>query len=169
MRPFAALLLVLASACTRPPATLGTECNLNSDCDAPLVCRLRRCRRQCVDSRDCGAGLRCLLLPEEGGACQLPAEASCALSSECPSELVCSFGTCTTECVEDRDCPNGATCQGDGATNACVEPVAELCIYDSDCPEPFVCGHDQLCRLECAENRDCQAPRICVSNLCQLP
>lgn len=34
----------------------GSECELTSDCDAPLVCRIGRCRRECATSRDCAAG-----------------------------------------------------------------------------------------------------------------
>ena len=164
-------LALAAGGCERPQLNTGGDCSLNSDCVDPLVCRLERCRRQCIDSRDCGAGLMCLAVGELGGACQLPNEAACALTSDCESSgLVCRFATCTTECVEDRDCPSGAMCrrEGDDGPLGCVEPVSELCIYDSDCPAPLTCHPDQRCGLECVEPRDCPAPRICVDNLCQL-
>ncbi len=162
---------VLALGCDRPTRQTGAECSLNSDCGAPLICGLERCRRQCVDSRDCGAGLRCLAVGDMGGACQLPDEARCTLRSECTTGLECRFGTCTTACAEDRDCPPGATCQADpeSGSNACVEPVTELCIYNSDCPAPLVCGRDQRCELECALDRDCTSDRRCVDNLCEIP
>lgn len=159
--------------CERPGLNSGAACNLNSDCAEPLACRLERCRRQCIDSRDCGAGLLCLQLSDElGGACQLPDESRCALPSDCPDQLVCRFGTCTTECAEDRDCPPGASCELDeeNGASACVEPIAELCVYDSDCPERHVCTDDQRCEIECVDGmRDCPAPRVCVQNVCQLP
>lgn len=166
---------LLALGCDRPALSSGADCVLNSDCAEPLVCRLERCRRQCVDSRDCSAGLRCLQLPDAdeqlGGACQLPDESECTLTSECPDGLVCRLETCTTECVEDRDCPPGATCEPDeSGANACVEPLAELCIYDSDCPAGHVCTDDQRCEVECVEGaRDCDPPRVCIRNVCQLP
>lgn len=169
MRVSLIIALVLLCACSRPRVVVGDECTLNSDCDEPLVCRLDRCRRQCVDSRDCGAGLRCLDIMAQGGFCQLEDEAECALASDCDEPLVCSFGTCTTECAEDRDCVEGATCMVDGALSTCVEPSADSCIYDSDCPEPLTCRPDQRCDYECREPRDCQAPRTCVDFLCQLP
>lgn len=169
------MLGVLAAGCDRPPLTIGVGCVLNTDCDHPLVCGLERCRRQCVDSRDCGAGLLCLQIGDRGGACQLPDEVMCSLTSDCDPGLVCRFGTCTTECVEDRDCRPGASCELDEGADgmACVEPVTDLCVYNSDCPPPRVCNDDQRCVLECDEstppNRDCPEPRICVEHRCVLP
>lgn len=170
-RAFAgALALVALLGCDRPGLNTGGECTLNTDCADPLVCRLERCRRQCVDSRDCGAGLLCLHIGDLGGACQLPDERTCTLTSDCREGLICRLGTCTTECAEDRDCAPGASCMVDEAGDrACVEPVAELCVYDSDCPAPLVCTEEQRCELECAEDRDCAAPRVCVESVCQLP
>ena len=164
------LTLIAAVGCERPSVNRGGECSLNSDCDDPLVCALDRCRRQCLVSRDCGAGLMCLRVGAMGGACQLAEEVSCALTSDCNDPLVCRFGTCTTECVEDRDCTSGAACQADSEMrSACIEPSLELCIWDSDCPDPFVCSPTQQCSLECVEDRDCSSPRRCVESLCQLP
>lgn len=165
-----ALVMLLSTGCDRPELAVGEGCDLNSDCPEPLACGLDRCRRQCVDSRDCGAGLRCLLVENEGGLCQLPEEASCALDSDCPERLVCHFGTCTTACAEDRDCADGATCTdvSDGS-KACEEPRNDLCVYNSDCPEPMVCTERQLCSLECRELRDCPNPRVCIDSLCELP
>lgn len=172
MRACAVLIALCVLGCERPRLNAGAECALNSDCAPPLICGLERCRRQCVDSRDCGAGLICLAIGDQGGACQLPEEAACTLTSGCTTGLECRFGTCTTACVEDRDCTMGATCEPDMAAgaNACIEPVTELCIYNSDCPEPLVCGRDQLCHLECAEDRDCSRNRFCAlpGNLCEL-
>lgn len=167
--PILLALLFVAAACERPGLRSGSECSLNSDCAEPLICGLERCRRQCVDSRDCGAGLRCLFVGS-GGACQLPEEASCTLTSQCGAGLECRFGTCTTACVTDRDCPPGASCSLDVASgeNACEEPIAELCIYNSDCPVPLVCGPAQRCVLECETDRDCTSERRCVENLCEL-
>lgn len=163
-------LMLLPTGCERAIIASGGNCSLNSDCTSPLICGFARCRRQCVDSRDCGAGLRCLNVGAMGGACQLPEEAVCSLTSQCSAGQVCRFGTCTTECGDDRDCPPGAMCQLDdeSGANACVEPIAELCIYNSDCPAPLVCGQDQRCELECAEDRDCSSERRCINFLCEL-
>ena len=169
----AILLAASAAGCSDdPPRVVGETCELSSECDDPLVCRLDRCRRECVTFRDCAAGLRCVLDSDGRGACLLPEELSCALTSECrerhPS-LVCAEGVCTNECVEDRDCPSGAACITGADGNACVEPVTDLCVYDTECEPPYSCAEDQRCRLECVNDRDCQDPRVCVANLCQLP
>jgi hypothetical protein len=168
MRPTPILLLVAAavvvSACgISQRATLGAQCDLSSECEAPLVCRLERCRRQCVTSRDCGLGLRCLKAQDGLGVCQLPEETSCILNSDCPESLVCPMMTeCTNACVQDRDCPPGSYCdEPEGQPPACVEVATERCVYHSDCPEPFVCK-EELCTIECADNRDCGDGRVCV-------
>lgn len=171
------LFFILLSACTRPQFVVGEECELNSDCADPLVCVLRACRRQCVDSRDCGAGSICLRDDTSplGGGCQLEHERMCSLTSECrtPSQketgLICQNGTCTTPCLEDRDCVEGARCTTDDTeTIGCFEPERELCLYASDCPEPMICDVNQVCRLECLSNADCTRPRMCVNSLCEL-
>lgn len=164
--------LVLFTGCERPRFVVGEGCEINSDCASPLVCVIGHCRRQCVDSRDCGAGLRCLVDPASsvGGGCQLEHERECTLTSECTMGLVCQNGTCTTRCVTDRDCAFGAMCTVGGTGElACEEETTELCIYASDCPVPLVCGRDQLCHYECVGDRDCSFPRRCVSSLCELP
>jgi hypothetical protein len=171
----AALLLGLAVlfSCERVRYTSGEGCSINSDCVDPLVCVIDVCRRQCVDSRDCGAGLRCIVPmgSELGGGCQLPEEARCALTSDCRNPaLVCQNTTCTTPCRDDRDCALGARCTMDAMGVAgCYEETTELCIDDSDCPAMEICDRDQICRPECLSDRDCTAPRTCVAQLCELP
>lgn len=167
------LAMAMGLACSRPTVTLGEACQINSDCADPLVCVIGVCRRQCVDSRDCGAGLRCIgsATATLGGGCQLAQEATCTLTSECGNaSLVCQNGTCTTPCREDRDCVSGAHCTTDtSGTLGCYDTAVEPCIYNSDCPAPMICDRDQTCRLECIADRDCTAPRTCVASLCQLP
>ena len=169
LRRLLALVVSLAAltSCERATFAVGEGCEINSDCASPLVCVIGHCRRQCVDSRDCGAGLRCLVAPESavGGGCQLENERECALASECTTGLICQNGTCTTRCVTSRDCVSGAMCT---PALGCYEELTELCIYTSDCMEPLVCGRDQLCHIECLGDRDCMAPRRCVASICQL-
>jgi hypothetical protein len=168
---------LLSTACERPRFVVGESCSINSDCADPLVCVIGSCRRQCVDSRDCGAGLRCLRAESspQGGACQVDDERACVLTSDCPMRgaqpLVCQNGTCTTPCVEDRDCLEGQTCdEDDDGVVGCFESMeAESCVYNTDCDAPMVCGRDQICHLECLETRDCTRPRVCIANLCELP
>ncbi len=181
-RIFATLLglLLFASCAARPPKLISEPCTLNSECAAPLGCAIGVCRRICVRSRDCGAGLRCLIEPgQNSGGCQLPEEATCVLNSECPEGFSCVHATCTLTCASDVDCPvPGSVCREeivDGmgtGVYGCNEPLDELCIYDSDCPDmpyPYVCAFDGTCQVECEADRDCTAPRVCRSNICELP
>jgi len=185
----ALLVLPLLLSCSpREVGVLGEGCGINTDCASPLGCRLGSCRRLCVESRDCGAGFRCLIpTGENSGGCQLPEETSCTLNSECPDGFDCVHATCTVSCVDDgdcavpgaicaRECPMpGETCTEMEATGplGCQEPLDELCIYDSECPLPYVCAFDGTCQLECrvpGDERDCPGTRVCSdANICVLP
>ena len=157
--------MLLGSGCTeRASFTIGDECDLNSQCASPLVCRIGRCRIECKTDIDCGIGLACYFEPdagvEESGGCQLDDENECSLDSDCSAGLVCKFGTCTVACLDDRDCAPGSACVEQNGAFACVS-TNDSCIYNSDCPEPLICGPEQSCRLECREDRDCVTPRTC--------
>lgn len=163
---------LLISGCTGDrPELRGGRCEVNSDCDARLVCRLSRCRKECADHRDCGLGLLCLYDESKLGACQLEDELECTLDSECEDVLVCRGGQCANECAVDRDCPPHSECRAEGGVMWCdiAEEEAEPCVYNSDCEAPLICDDDQRCRPECAEDRDCIAPRVCAGMLCVLP
>ncbi len=166
---------LLLAGCLPSPYGLsqGEECELNSECDAPLVCRIGYCRRECSTSRDCAAGIDCVEDNSGYGACQLPRETSCVLDSDCPQSLVCTMGECTNECAcpdgePCADCPPGATCVGrsDGS-RACLDPSTRSCVWNSDCAatdNEFVCAFDQRCRIECrAGEEDCRFGDVCVS------
>jgi hypothetical protein len=160
------LFAIAASACGADELlALGSQCQLASDCDAPLVCRYERCRRDCNEARDCAAGLRCFIDPEGLGACQLPEERMCDVSS-CPAGLVCNSNImeCSIACAEDVDCQRGERCDTTGATPSC-RPItaAPGCELTSDCEEPLVCI-DNACVAECAANDQCAfADQVCVS------
>jgi hypothetical protein len=176
------LLLAFAAGCSAcepvQPLSVGEQCSLNSECDAPLVCRIGACRIECSTSRDCAAGLDCLLDNDDLGACQLPDETRCALASDCPSPLVCNMSRCTNVCAEDRDCPPGATCMpADMGGTACVDPDRTACLYNTDCEDDRVCAPDQRCRVECLVDTDCRYRTVCtprvtdagISNFCEPP
>ena len=149
------------------PTPLGGQCELTSQCDAPLVCRLEYCRKECATSRDCGAGLNCVLDNAGLGACQLPEERRCDRDSDCPSFLVCRMSQCTNECacMADQpcpDCPPGAEClaQPEGG-NACIDSSI-ACTYASRCPDGLVCVEGR-CRPECRSGLDCLDDETCVT------
>ncbi|HJL14316.1 MAG TPA: hypothetical protein RMH99_01600 [Sandaracinaceae bacterium LLY-WYZ-13_1] len=165
-----ALALALG-ACTGSRATLGQQCTINTDCQAPLICGFGRCRRACDVDRDCVPPAYCLVSPEiEVGTCALEDELRCALDSDCPEDTVCRLGTCTTECEEDRDCGPGLRCnRTDADAPFCEHPEPEGCLYDSDCPDGLVCGEDRRCRYECFQSSECAGGARCVDNRCVVP
>lgn len=167
LRPLAlALGAALLGACTaRPSFAPGDECELNSNCLHPLVCRLGRCRLECRGQRDCPAGLECVRDERGLGACQLLDETGCTLSSDCPRHLVCHFGRCTNECEADRDCPPGARCLTDPAGGrGCRDGATMECALNSDCApgSGLICAADGRCREACREDWDCSDERRCV-------
>ncbi|MEZ4315848.1 MAG: hypothetical protein R3F61_00015, partial [Myxococcota bacterium] len=158
---------LLATACSaRPSFDPGGECELNTECAAHLVCRLGRCRVECREERDCSIGLECVRDPAGLGACTLPEEAECALSSECPAFLVCRFGRCTNACENDVDCPPGARCETDDSGMPGCRDVADTeCALNSDCDAPYICAPDRRCREECRTDRDCRDGTVCLDTM----
>ena len=170
--PSLALSIALGAAGCVPPfgIAIGGECELNSDCDPPLVCRIGFCRRECTTSRDCAAGLDCVKADDDLGACQLPMETRCSLDSQCQSPLVCTMGECTNVCGACtvpgpcRDCPAGAQCIADSdGMLGCFDPSSRTCVYSSECGTEgeFVCAIDGRCRLECLTDCDCRNGEVC--------
>lgn len=173
MRQLLLLLAFSLSACVPSPygLALGEECELNSDCDAPLVCRIGFCRVECTTSRDCAAGLDCVEDNEGLGGCQLPPETGCTNDSDCPAPLVCTMGECNNPCGSCtspgpcRDCPPGSECVRDGDGQlGCFDPSTRGCVYSSECRadgSEFVCAYDGRCRIECRSDCDCRFGDVC--------
>ncbi len=154
---------LLASACAaRPELALGNECELATQCAAPLVCRLGHCREECRLNRDCRAGLVCLRDAAGLGACELPEQDRCALSSDCATPLVCLMGHCSEACARDVDCPAGARCVMDtsGGTG-CRDAFMMQCEYNTDCGNVLICAPDRVCREQCHTDRDCRDGLVC--------
>lgn len=154
------------------PGAIGEQCDLNSDCDAPLICRFGHCRVECDSARDCAAGFDCLLDDQKRGACQLEIDLGCALNSDCTAPLICTMGECTNACACEattacRDCAPGAACvTADDGSRACLDTSTTGCVYDSDCPSgpPFeICATDSRCRAACIEDEDCRNGEMCVN------
>ncbi|MCU0672316.1 MAG: hypothetical protein MUE69_05930 [Myxococcota bacterium] len=152
----------LLHGCVTEVSKLGASCERNTQCDAPLVCRLARCRQECASARDCPIGSVCVTDTLGVGACRLPDEASCVRPSDCPTPLVCLAGACTNECASDRDCAPGGLCDPEAG---CVDLAERACVLDSECA-PLTCARDGRCREECANDRDCRVGSACVQGAC---
>ncbi|HJL20402.1 MAG TPA: Dickkopf N-terminal cysteine-rich domain-containing protein [Sandaracinaceae bacterium LLY-WYZ-13_1] len=158
------------------PSPIGTQCDLNSDCDAPLVCRWGRCRRECAVDRDCALGFDCLVEEDGLGGCQVEAEVGgCERNSDCESGLLCVMGECTTECgcpenEPCRDC-GGRVCVRVGGVASCFNASEKPCVYNSDCgpDQGFSCLGGR-CGTECEDDLDCAADgRVCATRVFEEP
>ncbi|HEX4339203.1 MAG TPA: hypothetical protein VH062_25020 [Polyangiaceae bacterium] len=98
--------LLTALACSGDsPKPLASGCTINTDCDQPLVCAFERCHKACNDSRDCPAGLHCVSSDKPYRVCQLPGEADCTRTSDCPGTEQCAVdGQCHDRCASSADC-----------------------------------------------------------------
>lgn len=190
-RAFAAALLLLASSSPGcgddEHLELGAQCEFTTECASPYVCRIGRCREECIGSRDCPPGAVCLQDNDGRGACRLPPEAECADDADCPSILVCASGRCRNECTVDDDCPDGTCEEVVPGLLACAEPTPEdagaadagpadagtdpgpptfdECTGDGDCGDGMRClslrSEPQLCRPTCditATDPDAECP-----------
>ncbi|MGE0788629.1 MAG: RCC1 domain-containing protein [Sandaracinaceae bacterium] len=154
------------AACDPKPGALGLQCERNSECATPLVCRLARCRRECRSGRDCPIGAVCVRDESGIGACRLDDEATCALDSECAAPLRCINAACTEECAVDSDCTSGASCVGEPGARGCVDNATAECFQSSDCGAGLRCAVDGRCRPPCREARDCDFGQVCVDGDC---
>src|SRR5688572_30433956 len=81
----------------KPPA--GKPCQLNSECNNPLACTFGKCHNQCVVSRDCPAGQRCVKVAA-GNVCQLEEEKRCPSGTACMAPLICAIDIqCRNNCT----------------------------------------------------------------------
>jgi len=163
-----------SAGCTTSRQAIGGQCELSSECQDPLVCRLDRCRLECASTRDCPVGALCAKDENGIGACLLPDEEVCAVDSDCAGVLRCLGGTCSEECRQNRDCAPGALCvcvpgmdcEGDMGQHLCVNPSGQACASTRECPDNLRCGRDGRCRPQCQANRDCVYGDVCQNGLC---
>ncbi len=165
--PAAIISLILAGlfvlpSCAEPKRLpVGLTCDRNSQCAAPLVCRLEKCRIQCGDSRDCPSGLKCVLDSIGLGACTVVDETGCTLDSDCPADLSCASGQCTNECADIRDCVAGASCE----EGVCRDDIGAVCVRESDCTDELQCVEGR-CISSCGGDRDCRTDEVCDRGAC---
>ncbi|HEY4107033.1 MAG TPA: hypothetical protein VGM44_24200, partial [Polyangiaceae bacterium] len=183
--------LLVASACSDSSPTakvLASGCSINSDCNSPLVCAFQRCHNECMTSRDCPDGQRCMASDRPFHVCQLPQEEECSYNSDCPDGQVCGPDReCRDQCASDRDCVSGQVCVAgncadptelDGGKLPVVEPEGgtpddastsqgQPCVYNSECPDPLIC-RSGLCAFECLAASDCPRGDNCLEHRCSI-
>jgi hypothetical protein len=118
----ALLLLAVLGRCSSSRLAPGKACQVNSDCQAQLVCIYGKCHEACAAARDCTTGEECVKGNQGTNICLLPDEFMCAFNSQCPDGLFCSRDfKCRNQCLSSRDCAT--------STQICVMP-------DLVCAEP---------------------------------
>lgn len=115
MASFACLATCALLVACQAPAESGAPCARAADCAEPLTCAFGRCRAECLASRDCALGSRCIVGPT-AGVCALDEENHCD-ATVCPAPLSCVVDQCRTGCAGDADCVAGPCVAG-----TCVEP-----------------------------------------------
>lgn len=156
----------------------GAPCKLNSECTAPLVCKLGSCELECKTQVDCAAGKQCL-----NNACVYAAPDGappgygnpCTHTSQCSSGLVCvAGGVCAYECLNSGDCDmaGGYCC----LSNFCVKGGA-LCTPDGGSGGTggtggtggADAGKSCTTNAECSDNIVCNGVELCVGGHCKPP
>ncbi len=118
-------LAALAASCQQAPPA-GATCTRASDCDAPLVCAIGRCRAGCVTSADCPSAARCLRDPRSDvGACSLDVD-GCA-THDCALGFACIDDECRNVCGDALACPDRVCVAG-----ACVPIRGDAGIVPAD-------------------------------------
>ena len=92
---------------------------------------------------------------------------ACLINTDCNSPLVCAFRKCHVACETSRDCGIGQRCMAsDRPFHVCQLADEKSCTYNSECPTGQVCGVDQQCRDQCADDRDCVREQLCFASTC---
>ncbi|MEM9191599.1 MAG: hypothetical protein AAGF12_20665 [Myxococcota bacterium] len=184
----------LMSGCFSEGFELGAQCDLTTDCEQPLVCRLSRCREECAGDRDCPTFTFCVPDNRGFGSCLLPDETNCSSNATCPAGLVCAVDldrNCRTQCIDDRSCLRSQVCMNsfcvdglpappidggmDGGMDApmsdggCVPPMAE-CDGDPSTICETDTSSDPLncgsCTNACEDARN--ATPVCEMSMCEI-
>lgn len=130
-------LIALCSVACAPRVVPGDRCESATDCAAPLVCRMGRCRTECTVQRDCPSFADCLLDELGNGSCRLPDDSGCTTASDCSPGLVCVDRVCSNPCESVTECPEGSLCVAGsepGSRTRCVRadvPGLDVTIADA--------------------------------------
>ncbi|MBL8949453.1 MAG: hypothetical protein JNK82_01660 [Myxococcaceae bacterium] len=174
-RRCATLLLLAATACTKPPdytrcaagtpnCPLGVRCGSDQDCGGDLseaVCNRGVCMAKCGDAGACGPGQFCAPL-DRGEFCLVP----CDDSQRCPSGSGCRMYWPQRAPV----CANselGPACKSVVADTVCattcgVQYNTTRCELGGFCPGRSDCSTTEPGRCDCWNN----SPGVCTQQMC---
>lgn len=91
---------------------------------------------------------------------------ACEKSAECAAELLCLYGYCRAECLDDTDCEQDSVCLFHGEVGGC-RLASETCDEGACENADLVCGLDATCRIACGEEDSCDATtQRCIAGAC---
>ncbi len=144
------------------------SCARNSDCvDELAQCVEGACRRECVEDRDCAAGLFC-----QEGLC-LEGSVTCRGDEDCVFNEECQQGLCVAIagfCERTRDCPEDEACSANTHTCVAIDGRGGDCRDDRDCFAEEICAGGRCATrgdVECVRHSDCGADELCVGDRCE--
>lgn len=139
----------------------GTRCAAGSYCGDGLC-------QACTVADHCGTS--CSPCPSDRRSCSAGACVQCLRDDECPSDRVCSGGSCVppTSCTVDAQCELGRVC--DPSTNRCKMG----CSSDARCASGQICdAATQRCAVpppgRCGSDAACSTGEVCdvAAHRCQ--
>jgi hypothetical protein len=140
-----------ALGCSSTKAPPTARCLLASDCKSPLVCAQGYCVGQCVESRDCPPGQRCVTVNLGAG----------------------DAGAVDADVLDAASVDGGTGDAGTGSRTgmSCQPPDIAMCQNTAQCRMPLTCADDQQCRNQCTAAADCPMGQRCttMSHLCADP
>ncbi len=122
----------------------------NDECPTGYVCSADgKCVEGCSSRADCHIGMDCI-----SGTCQEPStdgdeESACSTSQDCPEGYDCSGGVCV---------PQQFDVEPDQSCN-------KTCNSLEDCDPGSYCGDDGCCHIDCLNDEECGAGKICIEEI----
>lgn len=148
-----------------PVSTDDDTCTGDDTCDGKGGCAKKN-GRVCANATECASG-NCV----DGICCDLPCNdacGSCTLDARKGSCLPVPSGT-----RPKSECGRYGACNGKSI--ACTPPTCDTpnSSVSSDgqriACDPYLCGSDGACRVECSTSNDCVSPSVCDRGKCVAP
>jgi hypothetical protein len=155
----------------------AAESVCGAKCISPMVCNTvdNTCRGACTTTANCLASQTCVgtfcvdntELATKDGSAGAGVGATCTLSSDCGSSLLCKFGSCHQACTSSTDCAGGGRCVTANGVAVCQLPTESACGAGGTCAAGLACRTvDSTCRSACSISTNCLNGQTCEGTVC---